>query len=342
MKRIGFLWDQIVDYDNIALAHQRARRGKTYQRQVREVEGDLHERIIDLMVMLERGEYRTSEYTKRLIFERGKEREIFRLPYWPDRVVHHAIAQVLAPVWRGSMIRHTYASIPGRGIHDAAKIIRHQLRTDPDDTRYCLKMDVRKFYPSIPHDGLMDVMRRQIKDRRVLTLLEEVIRSIDVSAPGVGVPIGNYLSQWFANVYLSPTDHRFKELYRVKYYHRYCDDIVVLGPHKRELHELRRDFETWLRSQYGLDLKANWQVFPVADRGIDFVGYRMFPEKTLLRKGTKKRMAAKLSMPAIERSPGAYAAALRAAPAYDGWTQFGSTHDLREKLLVPAKSITQG
>lgn len=337
MKRHGFLWGQITDFDNIMLAHARARRGKTYQRQVREVETNLGERIVDLQVMLERGEYATSEYQQRTIFERGKEREIFRLPYWPDRVMHHAIAQVLSPIWRGSMIRHTYASIPGRGIHDAARTVRSQLRTDPEATRYCLKMDVRKFYPSIPHDGLMAMLKTQIKDRRVLTLLEEIIRSVDVSAPGVGVPIGNYLSQWFANLYLSPADHRFKEVYRVKYYHRYCDDIVTLGPDSHELHDIRIDFDTWLRATYQLDLKGNWQVFPVADRGIDFVGYRMFPEKTLLRKGTKKRMAAKLSPQAIEHSPGKYAAAQRAVAAYDGWTSFGSTHDLREKLLVPVK-----
>lgn len=339
MKRLGFLWDRIVDYDNIALAHQRARRGKSYQRQIKAVEANLHEHIVDLMVALERGEYATSEYQERDIFERGKQRLIYRLPYWPDRVVHHAIAQVLSPIWRGSMIRHTYASIPGRGIHDAARTVRSQLRTDPDNTTYALKMDVRKFYPSIPHDGLLDVLGRQIKDPRVMGLLGEIVRSIDVTAPGVGVPIGNYLSQWFANVYLGPTDHRFKQVYGVKYYHRYCDDIVALGPDKARLHEIRSDFGAWLSEKYQLDLKGNWQVFPVADRGIDFVGYRMFPEKTLLRKGTKKRMAAKLSMPAIERSPGKYAAALRAAPAYDGWTSFGSTHDLREKILIPALEL---
>jgi len=339
MKRHGFLWDQIVSYDNLALAHQRARRGKSYQRQIADVDENLHERIVDLLVTMERGEYRTSPYLERLIFERGKERLIYRLPYWPDRVVHHAISQVLAPIWRGSMIRHTYASIPGRGIHDAAETVRRQLRTDPEGTPYALKMDVRKFYPSIPHDGLMEVLAHQIKDRRVLGLLEEIVRSIDVTAPGVGVPIGNYLSQWFANIYLSPTDHRFKEHYKVKYYHRYCDDIVALGPDKHELHQIRADFTTWLTETYGVDVKGNWQVFPVADRGIDFVGYRMFPEKTLLRKGTKKRMAAKLSMPAIQRSAGAAAAALRSAPAYDGWTSFGSTHDLREKLLSPVLKL---
>lgn len=336
MKRHGFLWDRIVSYENLALAHQRARRGKSYQRQIRTVDASLHEHIVDLLVTLERGEYRTSEYAERDIFERGKQRLIYRLPYWPDRVVHHAIAQVLSPIWRASMIRHTYASIPGRGIHDAATTVRRQLRADPTNTRYALKMDVRKFYPSIPHDGLMQVLARQIKDRRVLAMLDEIVRSIDVSGPGIGVPIGNYLSQWFANVYLSPTDHRFKQTYAVKYYHRYCDDIVALGPDKNRLHAIRADFADWLADAYQLELKANWQVFPVADRGIDFVGYRMFPEKTLLRKGTKKRMAAKLSQAAMQRSPGKFAAGMRAAPAYDGWTRFGSTHDLREKFVVPA------
>ncbi len=338
MKRVGFLWDQIVNYDNLAAAHASARRGKTRQDQVRDIDARFDELAVPLLVALERAEYRTSPYTVRTINERGKERVIHRLPYWPDRVVHHAIARVLSPIWRRTLIRNTYGSLPGRGIHDAASIVRHQLRSDPEGTRYALKLDVRKFYPSIPHDLMMVNLARQVKDARVLALLSEIVHSVDITAPGVGLPIGNYLSQWFANLYLSPADHRIKEHYRIGYYHRYCDDMVLLDSSKDRLHDIRADLETWLRETARLDLKENWQVFPVADRGIDFVGYRMFPEKTLLRKGTKKRMAAKLSVPTMQRSPERYEVASWALAAYDGWTQFGSTTKLREAVIAPARA----
>ncbi len=341
MRRQGFLWDQIVAYDNLVAAHAAARKGKAHQAQVRDVDERFDELALPLLVQLERGEYRTGEYTVRQLVERGKERTIHRLPYWPDRVVHHAVARVLAPIWRRTLIRHTYASIPGRGIHDAANHVRSQLREDPDGTRYALKLDIRKYYPSIPHDLVMRQVERQIKDRRVLTLLGEIVHSVDVSAPGVGLPIGNYLSQWLANVYLSPADHRIKETYRIRYYHRYCDDMVLLDGSKEHLHEIRQDLDDWLRDELRLDLKSNWQVFPVADRGIDFVGYRFFPEKTLLRKSTKKHMAEKLSVPALRRSPRRYDAATRSLPSYDGWTRFGSTHELRERIITPAREATQ-
>lgn len=335
MKRHGHLFDAIADPANIVRAHERARRGKArVQSAIARIDSDPHGHAVDLSRLLLACEYRTGGYSAMTITERGKERLIHRLPYWPDRVVHHAIVQVLEPIWLPTMIRHTYASIPGRGIHDAARTVRQQLRDDPDGTRYCLKLDVRKFYPSIPHEPLVDLLGRKIKDPRVMTLLGEIVRSIDVTGPGVGVPIGNYLSQWFANLYLSPLDHRIKQVHRVRYYHRYCDDLVLLSGNKERLHAIRADIDEQLAS-VELDLKGNWQVFPTAARGVDFVGYRMFPTHTLIRKATKKRMAARLSVQRAQRSPAAHARARRSVSSYDGWTRFGNTHNLRAALLDP-------
>lgn len=335
MRRHGNLWPAIIDEDNLRAAHARARQGKGWQRSVRVIDEQLEQRIPALREMLAAGEFRTGEYSARTLVERGKERLIHRLPYWPDRVVHHAAAQVLAPIWTASLIRHTYASIPGRGIHDAASIVRHQLRGDTAGTEFCLRMDVRKFYPSIPHEPLKSLLRQRIKDPRVLALLDEVVGSISVSAPGVGIPIGNYLSQWFANLYLAPIDWRIKQHHKVRYYHRYCDDLILLHPDKAFLHHVRDDIDMQLREAWGLQVKGNWQAFPVADRGVDFVGYRMWPDKTLLRKGTKRRMGARLSIPRSQRSPAQLARALRSVPSYDGWTRFGSTRSLRAELLDP-------
>lgn len=335
MKRHGNLWPGIIDEDNLRAAHARARQGKTWQRQVRIIDDQLDWRIADLAVLLDSGAYRTGEYSQRVINERGKERVIHRLPYWPDRVVHHAVVQRLAGIWTAQMIRHTYASIPGRGIHDAASIVRHQVRNDRAGTTYCLRMDVRKFYPSIPHEQMKHVIRMRIKDPRVLALLDEIVESISISAPGVGVPIGNYLSQWFANLYLAPLDWRIKQHHHVRYYHRYADDMILLHPDKDFLHAVRDDVEAQLRDVWQLDLKGNWQAFPVADRGVDFVGYRMFPDKTLLRKAMKQRMGSKLSVAAGKRSERELREAMRSVPSYDGWTRFGSTRNLRQLVLDP-------
>jgi RNA-directed DNA polymerase len=338
VKRYANLWPKIVDLNNLKQAHGRARLGKKWQRAVRNVDDNLDRKAAELRELLNSGEYQTGDYSTRTIVERGKERVIHRLPYWPDRVVQHAAVQVLAPIWQASMIRHTYASIPGRGIHDAAGTVRHQLRTDQAGTQYCLRMDIRKFYPSIPHKQMKELLRWRIKDPKVLHLLDGIVESISVTAPGIGIPIGNYLSQWFANIYLMPIDWQIKQELKVKYYHRYCDDLILLHCDKDFLHEVRDALTRELKERWALDVKGNWQAFPVAARGVDFVGYRMFHEKTLLRKSTKTRMGARLSIERSQRTPGQLHRALRSAPSYDGWTRFGSTYNLRTKLIHPYQS----
>lgn len=160
---------------------------------------------------------------------------------------------------------------------------------DRAETRYCLKMDVRKFYHSMDPEVLKTILRRKIKDYRMLALMDEIIDSFSP-----GVPIGNYLSQFFANLYLAGFDHFMKEDQRCRYYFRYCDDVVILGSDKAWLHELRRVTEQYWQGVLKVDLKKNWQVFPVAARGIDFLGYRFFHDYTLLRKSIVQKFKRKV------------------------------------------------
>ncbi|MDR1338620.1 MAG: RNA-directed DNA polymerase, partial [Prevotellaceae bacterium] len=176
--------------------------------------------LLKLHETLKAGSFRTSKYTTFTIYE-PKEREIFRLPYYPDRIVHHAVMNILEPVWLSIFTADTYSCIKYRGIHATAGKVKKALK-DVEGTAYCLKLDIRKFYPSIDHDILKQIIRRKIKDIRLLALLDEIIDSAD------GVPIGNYLSQYFANLYLAYFDHYIKETEQVKYYFRYADDIVIL------------------------------------------------------------------------------------------------------------------
>ena len=148
------------------------------------------------------------------------------------------------------------------GIHAAAKAVELALK-DVAGTQYCLKLDVKKFYPSVDHDVLKKFLRRKFKDADLLWLLDEIIDS----APGL--PIGNYLSQYFANFYLAYFDHWIKETKRVKYYFRYADDMVILASNKSDLHKLLFEMRQYLLG-LKLDIKDNYQVFPVEERGIVF------------------------------------------------------------------------
>lgn len=286
MKRIGNLYDKVCSLDNLRLAYEKARKGKSAQYGVRLFEKDVDGNINRIHSELAQGTYRTSPYSVFKIYE-PKEREISRLPFC-DRVVHHAIMNVMEPIWTNIFIRHTYSCIKGRGIHDVLKHLKRDLK-DIENTRYCLKIDIRKFYPSIDHGILKSIIRKKIKDYRLLKLLDEIIES----APGV--PIGNYLSQFFANLYLSYFDHWLKEVHRVKYYYRYADDIVVLSGNKPYLHGLLVEINHYLVTILNLHLKDNYQVFPVAARGIDFVGYKFYHTHIHMRKSIKKRLCKKAS-----------------------------------------------
>ena len=189
---------------------------------------------------------------------------------------------MLEPIWTLQFTADTHACIRGRGIHSLLKQLRNDLAEDPEGTRYCFKLDVRKFYPSIDHDILKVVIRRKIKDPAVLLLLDGIIDS----APGV--PIGNYISQYFANLYLSELDHRIKEVAGVRYYYRYADDIVVLAGDKATLHGVRVFINDYLNTERNLSMKSNYQIFPVESRGIDFVGYVTYHTHSLARKRNKQ------------------------------------------------------
>jgi retron-type reverse transcriptase len=289
MKRLNNLYDRICSIENLQLADEKARKGKLRSHGVIKHDRNREQNIIRLHEDLMNGNFKTSKYDIFTIYE-PKEREIYRLPYFPDRIVHHAVMNVLEPIWISIFTSDTYSCIKNRGIHAAAQNIKKALRENPEATKYCLKIDIRKFYPSIDHDILKRIVRLKLKDKRLLALLDEVIDSAD------GVPIGNYLSQYFANLYLAYFDHWLKEEKRVvKYYYRYADDIVILHHDKRFLHDLFGEMQTYLAENLKLQIKDNWQVFPVAARGIDFVGYVFYHTHTRLRKSIKKRFCRRLA-----------------------------------------------
>lgn len=287
MKRYNNLFDKIVSLDNLYEADKRARRQKSHRPEVMLFDKNKDKLLLDLQRKLINGEYETSEYYVFKIYE-PKEREIFKLPYYPDRIVHHAIMNIMEPIWVSAFVKGTYSCIRKRGIHKALKDVKFALK-DEINTQYCLKLDIRKFYSSIDHDILKTIIRKKIKDKRLLSLLDEIIESAQ------GVPIGNYLSQFFANLYLTYLDHWIKEQKKVRYYFRYADDIVILGGDKQQLRDLFYNIQDYLNNKLKLNFKDNWQIFKVDSRGIDFVGYRVFHTHTLLRKRIKKKFCKKIN-----------------------------------------------
>lgn len=315
MKRIGNLYQQICSIENLQLADLIARKGKKDQPGIILHDKNRDGNIMTIHETLRNKTYRTSEYTTFTIFE-PKERIIFRLPYYPDRIVHHAVMNILETIFVSTFTADTYSCIKGRGIHAAANGVKKVLQDIPG-TQFCLKLDIRKFYPSVDHDVLKQLLRRKIKDKDLLFLLDGIIDSAD------GLPIGNYLSQYFANFYLTYFDHWIKEVMHVKYYFRYADDLVILSDDKPYLHKLLSEIRIYLQDNLKLTVKDNYQVFPVDSRGIDFVGYVFFHTHTRLRKNIKKNFA---RMIFNNRNPQSIA-------SYRGWAVHCDSKHLLKKLL---------
>jgi len=278
MKRINNLFEKIISLDNLILADKKARKGKSKQLDVKRHIKNEKQNLESLHELLKHKKYETPEYKVFKILD-PKEREIFRLPF-RERIVQHAIMNILEPLLTPMFIINTYSCIKGRGILKASLDLRKYL-LDVESTKYCLKLDIKKFYPSVNNEILKLLIRQKIKDKDLLWLLDENIDST------IGLPIGNYTSQIFANFYLTHFDHYLKEVLKIKYYLRYSDDMVILSDSKEELHNILISITNYLKT-LDLTVKNTHQVFPISKRGIDFVGFKHYHTHTLLRKSIKQ------------------------------------------------------
>lgn len=315
MKRKGNLFSKIISIENLHEADKKAQKGKSNQYGVILHNKNREANILKLHEALKNKTYKTSQYEVFKVYE-PKEREVYRLPYYPDRIVHHAIMNVLEPIFVSVYTADTYSCIKKRGIHAVLKNVKKALK-DRIGTVYCLKLDITKFYPTIDHAILKSLLRKKFKDNDLLWILDEIIDSAD------GLPIGNYLSQYLANFYLTYFDHWIKEEKRVKYYFRYADDIVILASNKPFLHRILSEISYYLLTNLKLQVKPNYQVFPVASRGIDFVGYKIYHTHVLIRKSIKQNFARKLA-----KNPKTTSTA-----SYLGWLKHCNGKHLTKKLL---------
>ena len=322
MKRIGNIFTKIITFDNLVLADKKARLGKTKKYGVRKFDEDPYNKLLALQKSLIEDTYRTSEYTiYTIIADRGnKEREIYRLPYYPDRIVQHAIMNIIEPYLVKRFTADTFSCIKKRGIHYGVRRLKKALKKDKDGTKYCLKLDIKKFFPSVNQDILYKQFCKIFKDRKLLNLLHHVIYSV----PN-GLPIGNYISQFAANLYLSWFDKWIKQDLKVKYYYRYCDDIVILHSNKEDLRVFLDKIKKYLHDNLLLKVKENWQIFPVDARGIDFIGYIFYHGYTLLRKDIKKKFIHKLKYKSVNKK-------LKSISSYWGWCKYGNCHNLWHNL----------
>ena len=294
MKSHGRLIEHYANFDALHDAYRQARRRKCQTRGCMRFELRLEENLIDLQNRLLWGEYRIGPYRHFYVSE-PKRRRITALENFEDRVVQHALYAALSPLWERRFISDSYACRVGKGSHAAAgraqSMLRDLLRRQGQI--YVLKADIAKYFGSIDHGATKRLIRRAVRCPATLALLDNIIDSYhEPGQPGKGIPIGNLVSQLLANVYLNELDQHVKCRRSERYYVRYMDDFVVMHHDKRHLHALRIDLERWLADTLALETNHKTSVFPVHPRhgrGLDFVGYHLWPHTRRLRKGSMKR-----------------------------------------------------
>lgn len=278
MKRVGFLYEKACDLDLIRHAIRQAAKGKTQKHYIAKVLANEEAYAIRIKEMLETNTLRLSPNRQIVLFDHScmKERVITVPKFFPDQVVHWVVALVLDPIFKKGMYRYNCGSIPRRGGLEAKKYVEKCLKDEK--VRYVAKLDISKFFNSVKPCYLMEMFRRKIKDKKMLNLIEAILVN-----GGDCLPIGYYTSQWFSNFFLEGFDHFVKEELKIKYYVRYVDDMVLLDTNKRKLRNAIVAMNEYLE-KIGLKLKTNYQIWKVHSRPIDFVGFRFYKNKTLLRK----------------------------------------------------------
>lgn len=287
MKRYGHLWQKLIGFPNLLAASELARRGKRKRADVAQFHFKLESNLWSLHDELREKRYRPSPYYSFEIFD-PKHRIISAAPY-RDRVVHHAVCRILEPIFEPTFVFDSYACRKGKGTHAALDRTTRFMQTN----RYVLKCDVWKFFPSIKHQILKNVVARKIKDPQVLGLVDRIIdapirqhvgdfpfptNNFNIGETNRhGLPIGNQTSQFFANVYMNPWDHFVKEVLRCKSYVRYCDDFLVFSNDKSWLAEVREHCYAFLSSLELLLHPRKREISPVID-GVRFLGFRVFPD----------------------------------------------------------------
>ena len=272
MKRYGGLFEQVVAFGNLERAARRAFRGKRENPSALAFFYNLENELIGLQDLLSVGTYEPSPYSTFWVRD-PKLRRICAAPF-RDRVVHHAVCNVIGPIIDRSLISDSYACRPGKGTHAAISRAQWFARKYP----FYLQLDIRKYFQSVDHAILKALLLRKLKDRRLLDLLFDIIDApYPGRSPGKGIPIGNLTSQHFANLYLSPLDHCVRQNLKPGGYLRYMDDLLLFGESKCRLNGYHSELTAFLGHRLALDVKSDGTLNAPVAQGIGFLGVRVFP-----------------------------------------------------------------
>ncbi|MFH0779276.1 MAG: reverse transcriptase domain-containing protein [Parcubacteria group bacterium] len=336
MKIAHNFYDKLISLENIFRAWRIFRSGKAGKKEVMEFEHNIENNLFALCEELKIGCYKHGGYERFIV--RDPTERIIHKAQTRDRVVHTLVAKKLEEIYQPMFIAHSYACQQERGIHkallDLVKFSRKASMNYRQDF-WCLKCDIRKFFDNIDHGVLIDILNQKIKDEKFLQLIKAIVDGFCQGAAGKGLPLGNFTSQWLANIYLNELDYFVKQDLKAQYYLRYADDFLLLNRSRDELERGLAWIGEFLNGELKLELHPDKISIKKFSAGVEFVGYKVLPHHVLLKKSATKRMLAKMDARKSQLRSGEigqwkYCETLN---AYFGWLKHCDSYRLMNEIL---------
>lgn len=338
MKSYNHLYEQFISDENIYAAIKsfgKNTKDKKKKKKILKIKNNPEESLERVKKCIRN--FKHAEHTPIIIYDGiSKKKRTIIVPTIDEQIVHHMIINVLKPIIMHGMYEHAYGSLPKRGIHKAAKKIKRIIRKNNGNIKFCLKMDIQKFFNSINREDLVNFLKKKIHDEKFLKVLLEVIDSTED-----GLPLGFYTSHWLAHWILQDLDHFIKEKLHAYAYIRYVDDMVIFGPNKRKLHKMRKEISNFLYEHYHLKLKENWQVFRFdyikhgkhRGRPLDFLVFKFYRDRIVMRKNIMLKISRKCEK--IAKKENITIHDMCQLIAYLGWPKHTDSHDFYVKHVRP-------
>ncbi len=351
MKSYNHLFEKLISYENLSEAIEKSSLGKRERHEVKKVLEHKDEYIKRLQYLLinKKLKIRKHEAVKINDGITAKIRLIIKPDYVYEQILHHAIVQVLTPIFMRSMYVFSCGSLPGRGGLYGKRYLAKYIREHPKKVKYVAKGDISKFFQTVNIERVKEKFRKIIHDEKFLDVVFLVLDSNMATYKGeninMGLPIGYYLSQWIANWYLQDFDYFIKQKLKIKCYIRYVDDFVLLSPNKKELHKAIKAISKYLEN-IELHLKSNYQVFKFAytdkdgktrGRPIDFMGFKFYRDRTVLRRGIMLRAVKKALKLSKKTKLNWYECTQLLC--YLGWFKYTDTYKVFERFIKPNVNI---
>ncbi len=292
MKTYKNLYPKLCSYENLEKAFRKASKGKNSKFYVIEFKKDLNKNLLALKKDLELRMYKPAPLKKFTV--RDPKTRLIRKSIFKDRVVHHAVVNILEPIYEKRFIHDTYANRVGKGTTAALKRFDSYKRKISENRKlihcainknivkgYVFKADIRKYFDSVNQDKLIEILRRKIKDEKIIWLISIILKNFGDKK--VGMPLGNMTSQFFANIYLSDLDYFVKRRLKMKYYIRYVDDFLILHQDRKVLQDCRDKIEKYLKN-LRLELHPDKSKISPIYKGVNFLGFKIFYHYKLAKK----------------------------------------------------------